>query len=497
MDLRSSMDGSMGHGFSPGQLLLGKYRIEQVIGQGGMGLVLGAIHVELQHHVAIKVLLPIGVGSDVIEARFLREAQIAASLRTENVVRVFDVGRLEDNRPYMVMEWLEGRDLATGPIGANLPLEEAIDYVVQACDAMAQAHARNLVHRDLKPANLFLVHDEHGVPTIKVLDFGISKIRHESQNLALTEANGLMGSPLYMSPEQVRSARDVDARADIWSLGTILFELVAGIPPFDGETLGAVFIAVTQAAPRSLREIRPEVPAELEAVILRCLAKEPDQRFQRAQDLQLALLPFASSRSQAKMAMRSSSAPPRLPGLSTAPSPAVVAATSRTTGGWADEAPTDQKRRSRRHWVVAACGLGSLIVGSVGWLWFARREPTPPPTAMLSASPTQLSAVAAASIPLAPASADTLLVPTATSSPIALASSEAAPRNDTLRRVGNLAKRSVTATNSSAAAAPPMASPAPAQPPLVQSPAPHAALPAVSTKPAPLPRKNPLDIQFK
>jgi serine/threonine-protein kinase len=359
--------------FNVGQVLLGKYRIDRVLGQGGMGIVLGATHVELEHRVAIKLLLPNLPGSELIEARFLREAQALASLRSEHVVRVFDVGRLENGCPYMVMEWLEGRDLSSGPMGPSLPIEEAVDYVVQACDAMIVAHHRNLVHRDLKPANLFLVHDEHGDPKIKVLDFGISKLNHSgTRSLALTDANGVMGSPLYMSPEQVRSAKDVDCRADIWSLGTILFELISGEPPFGGESLGAVFLALANQPPEPLRNKRPDVPPALETVILRCLEKDPNARFQSALDLQRALLPFASLRSQAKIAMRSSSAPPRL--VST--SPIAPATTARTTGGWTDLRDRDGSRfSSRKHlWLAGSVVTFTLGAGAAALIYLVPRQ---------------------------------------------------------------------------------------------------------------------------
>jgi serine/threonine-protein kinase len=201
---------------------------------------------------------------------------------------------------------------------------------------MIIAHARNLVHRDLKPANLFLVHDEHGIPIVKVLDFGISKLRaNDDLSLSLTEANGVMGSPSYMSPEQIRSARDVDARADIWSLGTILYELLTGAPPFQGSTLGGVFYAIAREQPRPMAEVRPEVTEELDGVVARCLEKDPELRYQQAQELQQALLPFASARLQAKLSMRPGSGTP--PAKRSSAPPIVATSTlpqSRTTGGW-------------------------------------------------------------------------------------------------------------------------------------------------------------------
>lgn len=517
--------------YQVGTVLLGKYRVDCVIGQGGMGLVLGATHVELDHRVAIKVLLPAVPGSEQMEARFLREAQAAASLRSENVVRVFDVGRLEDGSPYMVMEWLEGRDLSAGPLGAALALDEAVDYVVQACDAMIAAHQRNLVHRDLKPANLFLAHDEHGVPTIKVLDFGISKLRQEDKpNLALTDANGMMGSPLYMAPEQVKSARDVDARADIWSLGTILYELIAGEPPFGGETLGAVFLAAACEAPRALTVKRPEVPKGLEQVVLRCLEKEPAHRFQTAFELQRALLPFATIRSQARIAMRSSSAPPAIH-LSQSGPPVAAA---RTTGGWADSAAKEDAsgtRKGRSRAATVATVIGAVAVLGGGALFVLRHASAPSDAAALGAS----SGVTAATAPQPLAPATSSLSPEGPSP--SSSTSKAAPQDTTQgvevsparqvtpatspgTKVNEGASRASAATvqagasrvvakpgtaTAASAAAPVQVAPAVGSPealkplPPQDPPKPPQAPPPTANSPTPTksPPRNPLNIQFK
>src|SRR5215831_21397407 len=206
-----------------GEVLANKYRVLEGLGAGGMGVVLLVEHMELGQRMAIKMMRPDAVGDVGAVTRFLREARAAAGLESEHVVRIFDVGTLESGVPYMVMELLRGEDLsrvlhANGP----LPISEAVDYVLQACHAIAEAHGLGIVHRDLKPSNLFLTRRSDGSPLIKVLDFGVSKIAAAEGRNDLTCSNAVLGSPVYMSPEQAKNARSVDARADVWSLGVIL-----------------------------------------------------------------------------------------------------------------------------------------------------------------------------------------------------------------------------------------------------------------------------------
>lgn len=263
----------------PGEIFARRYQIERVLGIGGMGAVLAAIQLPLQRRVAIKMLRPEATTNPEAVARFTREAKTAYSIQNKHVVQILDVGALEpDGLPFIVMEYLDGLDLGQLLLQRKrLPIQEAIGYVLQACEAIACAHHHGVVHRDLKPANLFLTHQE-GTPTIKVLDFGISKVAQTGENVALTATSFAFGTPLYMSPEQVRSAKYVDPRTDIWALGVILHELLTGRPPFEGETLTALCAAITADPPRPLRKDRPDAPEELQDAILRCLQKDPTMR---------------------------------------------------------------------------------------------------------------------------------------------------------------------------------------------------------------------------
>ena len=282
----------------PGEMLAGKYLIERVLGAGGMGVVLAARHVELGQPVAVKFLNAQLSGNPEIVTRFLREARAAAAIRSEHVARVHDVTRTEAGVPYIVMEHLEGCDLeqlvrARGP----LPVGEAVDYLLQAGKAIAEAHAAKIVHRDLKPGNLFLTHRADGSPLVKVLDFGMSKITQgDGAPLlegSLTAPATMLGSPWYMSPEQIRSSKHVDHRSDVWSLGIVLYKLLTGSQAFEAESLSSCLVKIVTEAPLTLRARRPDAPAELEAVILRCLEKDVNRRLQNVAELAWALLPFA------------------------------------------------------------------------------------------------------------------------------------------------------------------------------------------------------------
>jgi serine/threonine-protein kinase len=286
----------------PGHVVADKYEVERVLGQGGMGTVFSAVHIQLRERVAIKLLSREATAQSEALSRFMREARAAARIKSEHVAKVSDVGTLPDTTPYIVMEYLEGADLSDvlaqrGP----LPVDDAVELVLQACEAIAEAHSLGIVHRDLKPANLFLTHRADGTPCIKVLDFGISKVTHpgtSQEEAALTHTTSIMGSPLYMSPEQLRATRGVDLRTDIWSLGVILYELLAGEAPFIGPTLPDISVKIAVEPPPPLRAKRPDLSVLLEAVILKCLEKDRDNRFRTLGELAMAMLELAPPRAR-------------------------------------------------------------------------------------------------------------------------------------------------------------------------------------------------------
>ena len=286
----------------PGQVVAGKYEVERVIGQGGMGTVISAVHVQLRERVAIKLLSPEASGRTESISRFMREARAAARIKSEHVAKVSDVGTLDEGTPYIVMEYLEGFDLAeTIAQRGPLPSDEAIELVLQACEALAEAHSLGIVHRDLKPANLFLTHRADGTPCIKVLDFGISKVTHPGTSqaeAALTHTTTIMGSPLYMSPEQLRATRGVDLRTDVWAIGVILYELLSGEAPFLGQSLPDISVKIAVEPPPSLRAKLPQLSALLEAIVLKCLEKDRDNRFRTLADFAVALAELAPPRAR-------------------------------------------------------------------------------------------------------------------------------------------------------------------------------------------------------
>jgi hypothetical protein len=278
-----------------GELVAGKYRVERILGAGGMGVVVAARHQELDQLVAIKFVRDEVLGNGEAIERFVREARAVARLRSEHVARVLDVGTLESGTPYIVMEFLEGMDAAealakSGP----MPLDLAASLVLQVCEALSEAHAAGVVHRDLKPQNLFLTRTVGGSLKVKVLDFGVSKVGRLAAEGALTRTSAMLGSPLYMAPEQMRSSRDVDARVDVWALGVVLFELLTTRSPFEAESMPELVLRVATERPLPLSRLRPDLPAPVVAVVERCLEKEPSKRFANVAELASALDPFAA-----------------------------------------------------------------------------------------------------------------------------------------------------------------------------------------------------------
>jgi serine/threonine-protein kinase len=328
-----------------------RYRVGQMLGGGGMGVVFAGTHVLLGTPVAVKLIHSELKDHPEAVQRFLNEARTTAALKGEHIARVFDVGVLASGEPYIVMEHLEGAGLdqyleERGPLGQA----EAVDIVLQVCEGLAEAHAAGLVHRDVKPANLFLARRPDGQFSVKILDFGIAK-RQRRGDPGLTDPGKSLGSPWYMSPEQMLTAHAVDERADVWSLGVLLFELLTNRRPFEGETLAQVCGSVLTAPPPRLREFRDDVASDLEDIVLCCLEKEPARRFPSVTQLAEALLPFAS-----------------LP----------VNATLRPT------AADSSSRRPRPSGWPPMLTLLVLSLFAIGWLQY--RDPTVLPRAMSAAA---------------------------------------------------------------------------------------------------------------
>jgi serine/threonine protein kinase len=308
----------------PGNVLAGKYRVDRVLGRGGMGVVVEAHHVTLDERVALKFLLPSYAEHPEASARFLREAQAAVKIKGEHVARVADVGKLENGSPYMVMEFLEGIDLSNALQRYGVcQIPDAIDYVLQACEAIAEAHVQGIVHRDLKPANLFLTRRPDGTPMIKVLDFGISKMASGGVD-NLTRTTATMGSALYMSPEQMQQTRAVDHRTDVYALGISLYELLAGKQPFYADTLPQLCAEILTGTPTPIRALRADVPDGLPETLERAYARDRDVRYQSIAELAAGLAPFAPTRSQTSLDRIA-----RMAGVA----PAAAAARSSVTSG--------------------------------------------------------------------------------------------------------------------------------------------------------------------
>ncbi len=391
-----------------GDLLAGKYRVEKVLGIGGMGVVVSATHLQLDQLVALKFMLPAVLGNPEAVSRFLREARAAVRLKGEHVARVLDVGTLENGAPYIVMEYLDGDDLhGTLTKRGALSVTEAVGYVLQACEAMAEAHAQAIVHRDLKPQNLFLTTRPDGTPCVKVLDFGISKAGFAGD---VTHTAAIMGSPSYMSPEQLKSSKDVDPRTDLWALGVILYQLVSGRLPFNADTMAELVVQVLHDEPPPLSTLRAGVPPAFEAVIARCLVKDREQRYANIAELVADLASFAPSGPDAlvrvsrllKVVPRPATVPSvRLgPGATTfvsGPGPTT------TLGGAAGDVSISATRStSRRGLAVAIAGV--VVVAGV-LVFVMTRSSDPAPSAQPAAETKPAAVVepeAAVVVPAAP-----------------------------------------------------------------------------------------------
>ena len=368
-------------GVKVGDLLAGKYRVERALGAGGMGVVVAAHDEPLDRKVALKFLLPEVLGNAEAVGRFRREAQAAVKIKSEHVAAVYEVGTLDNGAPFIVMEYLEGGDLS-GWLEQKgvLPIEQAIEFILQACEAIAEAHGLGIVHRDLKPANLFQVRRADGILAIKVLDFGISKLTGApalTTGDAITRTSMVMGSPQYMSPEQLRSARDVDARTDIWALGVILYQLLTGQPPFDSESVADLFVRIMVNPTPSVRAKRPDVPEGIEQAINKCLQKDREQRYANVADFAGDLAPYAPRRARASverirriiqnygLGTAVMSLPPSI-------APQVAAPAAQTDVAWGQSAHPKPSRKNKLVWGGALFGVAAL--GSA-LLWWQNAQP--------------------------------------------------------------------------------------------------------------------------
>jgi eukaryotic-like serine/threonine-protein kinase len=410
--------------YPPGSILAGKYRVERLLGEGGMGWVVLATHLQLDQRVALKFMHAThAMSSPEAVVRFLREARAAARIQSEHVARVSDVGTLENSAPFLVMEYLEGQDLdSLLQVSRRLPVELAVDYVLQACEGLAEAHAAGIVHRDLKPANLFLAQKSDGSVRVKLLDFGISKMSSTGTEAAVTHTQALMGSPLYMAPEQMRSTKLVDRRADIWSMGVILYEMLAGTTPFGGDTLPEICARILADPPASLRKANPAVPVRLEAAVSRCLEKDPDGRYSDAAALAQAVAPFGPPEAAAmaerigrvlgarSMVVRPSLASRPSVVAERSASPSLPTVASKTSASFGASTPAAASRRRFVPWALAGATLLAGIVAAAGVIGggsTAKRVSMPPPAGAVNAGASPGASVSSSLVPARPTSEET------------------------------------------------------------------------------------------
>jgi len=459
----------------PGDVIAGKYRVERVLGIGGMGVVVAAEHLGLQEQVALKFLLPEMFTNREASTRFLREARAAVRLKSEHVARVLDTGALVDGSPFIVMEFLEGHDLAVEVRQrGRLPATEIAEYIVHASDALAEAHVGGLVHRDLKPGNLFLTRRPDGSPLVKVLDFGISKASWlNDQGFALTQSSAIVGSPLYMSPEQMRSATDADARSDVWSLGVTMYELASGTMPFQSDTLAGLLVAVTAQRYVPLRTLRPEVPQALCDLIARCLQVDPEKRCPSMAEVARGLASLCPPRALPivdrieSVTRGGRKAPPPVndatpPSFGSAPTLHEVGKTAGATtdGQWGGTHPEPSRTGPRRA-ALGVVALGILGVGAAGLATrgapsAAPRSPAKELDAPVTFAPVHVAPATSAPVhatPALPASADAPL-PAASALPVASAA-PARPSPALPSRSGARPRGSARAPSSADPAPPP------------------------------------------
>jgi len=419
-----------------GDVIGGKYRLEDILGMGGTAVVMSATHLQLQQKFAVKLLLPKALeqGVDHLE-RLLREARVIAQMKSPHVARVVDVGTMHDGAPFMVMELLEGADLeAHLTARGRLSVGEAVDYVMQVCEAVAEAHSLGVIHRDIKPANIFITYDVDRRPLVKVLDFGLSKLglrAAEQAHRKITQPLEVMGTPAYMSPEQLRATTDVDERSDIWSIGVVLYELLNGSLPFSDASVQELCAKVMRDA---ARPHAVELPPGLETALQRCLQKSPNHRFPNVSSLAVALAHFATNKTRLERVLRvqplsphadleltgpirPENLPPLRAGMQATQVPVVTELDLHVDHDDADENPFAKKRGGLVPFAIAGAIAGAAILAGVAF-YAGQEAPSgaasePPASASTSppAEPTPSSA--AANTEPAPATNPSLAAPMA------------------------------------------------------------------------------------
>jgi len=380
-----------------GQVLDGKYRLTTLLGKGGMGSVYRGQHVVIGKQVAVKFLHSEFAGSEEVVKRFYREAQAAAAIGHEGIIDVMDVGIAPTGEPYLVMEFLEGESLADLLVRAGpLDVGAAVGVFEPALQALHAAHTKGIVHRDLKPENIFLQHREGGPPRVKLIDFGISKISQGPGGEKLTQTGSVMGTPAYMSPEQARGSTELDHRSDLYSMGVILYEMLTGRLPFEGENFTEIIISILTQEPIPPREACAEFPNEAEPVLLRALVKDPAGRYADALEFAGALQGLSGYENrQAQLTSLAASAKKTTfaagslgPAIDSSPGGSVaadvlsmVSGGAATPTGWAGTQPP-RKKSSRTKAIVAIVIVACVIsAGGLGALFLVPRLTAPPPPA--------------------------------------------------------------------------------------------------------------------
>ena len=436
----------------PGQILADKFRVERVLGVGGMGIVLEATHLALKQRVALKFLLPAALADKGAVARFEREARAAVQLKSEHVVKVMDVGRMPDGAPFMVMEYLEGVNLSEIIRDQEqLPIPVVLNYLLQMCEAVSEAHRLGIIHRDLKPENIFITTNVSGEPLVKVLDFGISKMNGEQ--MSLTHTTQVLGSPYYMSPEQLRSSRDVDQRSDVWAIGAILYEMLSGHVPFEANTMMELCTQVLESTPPPLSNFRSDIPPEMVSVVEGCLAKQRDDRLASVAEIVRRLGPPPGQ--TGRYLLPPPEAHSGITGRSTMPVARGIPGGTATS--W--DALGVTSKRKRMPWIIGgAVIVAGLALSLGGVLAFTHHDPvvtTPVP----SAPTTGAANTGTVPIPI-PSSTQVASVPAPTdtaSAPATVASVVAPPLTSGHVRPGRVDAAAPSASASSSATAPPSA----------------------------------------